>query len=118
MDIEYFREYCLAKKGVDESFPFGETTLVFKVMGKMFALASLDEAAMTVNLKCDPDRAIELRESYSDITPGYHMNKQHWNTVACEGDLDDRLILELVDHSYTLVAASLTKKLKSELEQL
>ena len=118
MDIEYFREYCLAKKGVDESFPFGETTLVFKVMGKMFALASFNEEALTVNLKCDPDRAIELRESYSDITPGYHMNKQHWNTVACEGDLDDRLILELVDHSYALVAASLTKKLKSELEQL
>jgi predicted DNA-binding protein (MmcQ/YjbR family) len=118
MDIENFREYCLSKKGVDESFPFDESTLVFKVMGKMFALASLDDETLSVNLKCDPDRAIDLRETYEDITPGYHMNKQHWNTVASEGDLDDRLIRELTDHSYELVVSSLSKKLKSELENL
>ena len=118
MNIESFRDYCLAKKGVEETFPFGETTLVFKVMGKMFALTGLDSIEFTVNLKCDPARAIELREQYTEVQPGYHMNKQHWNTISCEGSLEDELLFELIDHSYQLVADSLPKKLKEELQNL
>ena len=118
MNIEAFREYCLSKKGVEETFPFGEDTLVFKVMGKMFALTGLDSPVFTVNLKCDPDKAIELRELYPEIQPGYHMNKQHWNTVSFEGDLERRLLWELTDHSYELVVASLPKKLRLEMDQL
>ncbi|NUQ22652.1 MAG: MmcQ/YjbR family DNA-binding protein [Saprospiraceae bacterium] len=118
MNIEEFREYCLSKKGVEETFPFDEVTLVFKVMGKMFALTGLDSLEFTVNLKCDPDRAIELREQYAEIKPGWHMNKSHWNTVAFDGDLDDAFLRELIDHSYELVAKSLPKKLREELQQL
>lgn len=118
MNLESFREYCLAKPGVEETFPFGEDTLVFKVMGKMFALTGLDSAVFTINLKCDPERSIELREAHHEIQPGYHMNKQHWNTVNCEGELDERLLLELVDHSYTLVVKSLSKKIQAELANL
>lgn len=116
MNIEEFREYCIAKKGVTESFPFGEQTLVFKVMEKIFALAGLDAHPATVNLKCDPERSIELREEYDGlIIPGYHMNKKHWNTVEIEGNLPSKLLLELIDHSYDLVVKSLTKKLQTEL---
>ena len=118
MNLESFREYCLAKPGVEETFPFGEDTLVFKVMGKMFALTGLDSAVFTINLKCDPERSIELREAHHEIQPGYHMNKQYWNTVNCEGELDERLLLELVDHSYTLVVKSLSKKIQAELANL
>lgn len=118
MDIESLRIYCLNKKGVEETFPFDDVTLVFKVMGKMFLLTTLDAAEFRINLKCDPERAIELRENYPDIIPGFHMNKKHWNTVYCDRDLDDKLILEMVDHSYDLVVSKLTKKLKSELESL
>jgi predicted DNA-binding protein (MmcQ/YjbR family) len=118
MNIEEFREYCLAKKGVEETFPFGETTLVFKVMGKMFALTGLDGDAFTVNLKCDPDRAIELRESFPQVRPGYHMNKKHWNTVEFENGLPDDLLTELVDHSYDLVVRKMPKKLREELEKI
>ncbi|MCB0631243.1 MAG: MmcQ/YjbR family DNA-binding protein [Saprospiraceae bacterium] len=118
MNIEEFREYCLSKKGVDESFPFGETTLVFKVMGKMFALTGLDSELATANLKCDPSRAVELRERHSQILPGYHMNKQHWNTVELETGLDDGLIRELIDHSYELVVDKMPKKLREELKNL
>ena len=114
MNIESFREYCLALPAVTESFPFDESTLVFKVMGKMFALASL-EGENSVNLKCDPERAIELREEFSDILPGYHMNKKHWNTLLLSGDLKLSLIKELIDHSYNLVVAGLTKKQKEDL---
>lgn len=117
MNIEAFREYCTAKKGVTEDFPFDEITLVFKVMGKMFALASLD-GENTVNLKCDPERAIELREEYNSILPGYHMSKKHWNTLLLSGDLKTSLIKELIDHSYDLVVAGLTKKLREELTNL
>jgi predicted DNA-binding protein (MmcQ/YjbR family) len=118
MDLEYFRDYCLSKPGVEETFPFDDVTLVFKVMGKMFALTGLDSEVFTVNLKCDPERSVELRELHPEIQPGYHMNKVHWNTVNCEGDLDERLVLELVDHSYALVVKSLPKKIQAELAQL
>ncbi len=118
MNIELFRNYCLSKKGVTEEFPFDETTLVFKVMGKMFALTGLDRVPFKVNLKCDPERAIELRESYPEIIPGYHMSKKHWNTVTFEGGLSSDLLLELTDHSYELVVNGLTKKLKAELQEL
>ncbi len=118
MDIETFRGYCLAKKGVEETFPFGEETLVFKVMGKIFALTGLDSDTFQVNLKCDPDRALELREEYEDIVPGYHMNKKHWNTVYFENGLSDALLKELTDHSYNLVVSSLPKAIQKELQAL
>ncbi|MEL7004307.1 MAG: MmcQ/YjbR family DNA-binding protein [Bacteroidota bacterium] len=117
MDIEYYRDYCLAKKGVTEEFPFDENTLVFKVMGKMFALCDVDLFA-SVNLKCDPERAIELREQHDGIIPGYHMSKKHWNTIMMDGTIPDNLAKELIDHSYDLVVGGLTKKLKAELESL
>jgi predicted DNA-binding protein (MmcQ/YjbR family) len=114
MDIEQLRDYCIQKAHTTESFPFDDDTLVFKVAGKMFALVSLKENS-SVNLKCDPERAIELREEFHAVQPGYHMNKKHWNTVHFNEDMEDAKILELVDHSYTLVIASLTKKLRLEL---
>lgn len=118
MDIESFRTYCIEKKGVTEEFPFDEHTLVFKVMGKMFALSGLENVPSKANLKCDPNRCIELREQYDgSIMPGYHMSKTHWNTITL-GELPPKLILELVDHSYGLVVAGLTKKLKAELATL
>ncbi len=117
MNIEDFRTYCLTKKGVTEEFPFDETTLVFKVMGKMFALTGLDKIPFRVNLKCDPERSLDLRESYAEITPGYHMNKKHWNTVTFDEGLSSNLLQELTDHSYDLVVKGLTKKLKEELQK-
>ncbi len=118
MDIVYLREYCLAKRGVEESFPFDEKTLVFKVMNKMFALNGIESDPPSVNLKCDPERSIELRERYNGIIPGYHMNKKHWNTVCLEDDVEDSLIVQLIDHSYDLVVKSLTKKNKAILDSL
>ncbi|MEM9884416.1 MAG: MmcQ/YjbR family DNA-binding protein [Bacteroidota bacterium] len=118
MNIEDFRNYCLKKKGVEEGFPFGEDTLVFKVMGKMFALAGLKYDSLRVNLKCDPERAILLREEYEDIQPGYHMSKKHWNTVHFEEGLENDFLLELVDHSYDLVVKTLKRKDREVLEQL
>lgn len=115
MNIEEFREYCLSKKYVTECFPFDEKTLVFKVANKMFALAGLEHHPSTVNLKCDPERAIELRDQYSDIIEGFHMSKIHWNTVNIEGGLSNKLIKELIDHSYNLVVKGLTIKLQKEL---
>lgn len=117
MDIEFYREYCIKKPGVTESFPFDNNTLVFKVMDKMFALCDVD-LFTGVNLKCDPERAIQLREQYDAIIPGYHMNKIHWNTIQMDGTVPDNLFLELVDHSYELIVESLPKKLKLELENL
>lgn len=108
MNIEELREYCISKKGVSEGFPFDEVTLVFKVGGKMFALTNLD-GEPSVNLKCDPERAIELREQFSSIIPGYHMNKVHWNTIFMDGSMSDQLLKELVDHSYLLILDSLPK---------
>lgn len=110
MNVEEVRQYCLSKKGATEDLPFDEVTLVFKVMGKMFALTGLDAAECSVNLKCDPERALQLREAHGDITPGYHMNKKHWNTVYCERELDTDFLEELIDHSYDLVVAGLRKK--------
>lgn len=117
MDIEYYREYCLKKPGVTEGFPFDSSTLVFKVMNKMFALCDVDTFAF-VNLKCDPERAIQLREQYDSIKPGYHMNKAHWNSVYIDGTIPDNLFLELVDHSYELIVESLPKKVRDELSKL
>ena len=120
MHIESFRNYCLNKKGVTEDFPFDDKTLVFKVMGKMFALAGLEWEEFSANLKCDPDWAIELREEYGDdIQPGYHMSKKHWNTVRFEGgDLEEKMLKELIDHSYDLVVKGLRKKDREALENL
>ncbi len=118
MNIEEFRHYCISKKGVTEEFPFDEHTLVFKVMGKMFALSGLERVPSQANLKCDPERAVELREEYDGaIIAGYHMSKVHWNTLFLE-DLPPKLILELVDHSYDLVISKFTKKLKVEFDGL
>ena len=115
MDIESYREYCLAKKGVTEHFPFDENTLVFKVLGKMFALTSV-ESFEFVNLKCDPDLAVDLRERYQEVTPGYHMSKKHWNSVLMGGMLPDALIKEWIDTSYWLVVKSLPKKEQEKLK--
>ena len=119
MDIESFREYCLQKPGVTEDFPFDESTLVFKVKGKMFALTSLDHQPFRVNLKCDPDRAIELRETYYAVESAFHMSKKHWNSVYFDsGEIDGKELVEMIDNSYYLVVGGLTKKLKAELENL
>ena len=115
MNIEYVRSFCLAKPGVEETFPFDEVTLVFKVLSKAFLLTGLDQEDFRINLKCDPERAIELREEYEDIIPGWHMNKKHWNTVYCERSLDDQLILDLIDHSYDLVVSNLSRKVREQL---
>lgn len=115
MNVEELRQACLSKKGVTEEFPFDADTLVFKVMGRMFALVALERKPPQCNLKCDPERAIELREEHDgNIIPGYHMSKKHWNTLYLE-NLPPGLIRELVDHSYDLVVSGLTKKLREEL---
>ena len=121
MNLEAYYEYCLSKKGVTEHFPFDEETLVFKLSGKMFALTSLSQWEIgkpSVNLKCDPGRAQELRVKYDDIQPGFHMSKMHWNTIAVNASVSDALIKVLIDHSYDLVFKSLTKKLQSEIQEL
>jgi len=109
MDLAQFREYCLSKPRATEGTPFGPDVLVFKVGGKMFALAALDEVPTTVNLKCDPDLALDLRDRYEQVTPGYHMNKKHWNTVEIETGIPDAELRKMIDHSYDLVANSLPK---------
>jgi predicted DNA-binding protein (MmcQ/YjbR family) len=104
MNIETLREYALQKEDTTEGFPFGESTLVFKVKEKIFLLASLDASPLQFNLKCDPDKALELREEFPEnILPGYHMNKKHWNTVIADGGIKDKLIKEMIDDSYRLV---------------
>lgn len=117
MDIESFRNYCITKPGVTEEFPFDESTLVFKVAGKMFALAGVDMFE-SMNLKCDPAKAVELREKHEGIRPGWHMNKKHWNTVMADGSVPDALILQLIDHSYELVVGGLPKKDRETLAML
>ena len=109
MNLESFREYCLTKANTTEGMPFGETVVVFKVAGKMFALAALDEIPTTVNLKCDPDLALELRDRYEQVRPGYHMNKKHWNTVELGTGVPGGEIRKMIDHSYDLVAQRLPK---------
>ena len=115
MDLERFREYCLKKRGATEGMPFGEGVLVFKVGGKMFALASLDEFPASVNLKCDPDLALELRDRYEQVRPGYHMNKKHWNTVELGTGIPDAELCKMIDHSYDLVVKSLPKAARGKL---
>tara|TARA_B110000977_G_scaffold165730_1_gene213146 strand:- start:410 stop:766 length:357 start_codon:yes stop_codon:yes gene_type:complete len=114
MNVENLRTYCLSKLAVVESFPFDENTLVFKVAGKIFALFSLEKQPLQINLKCDPEKAIDLRERFYSVIQGYHMNKQHWNTIVIDGELSKELIEELVNHSYDLVVSKLTKKVRSE----
>jgi predicted DNA-binding protein (MmcQ/YjbR family) len=115
MDLEKIRECCLAKLGATEGFPFDSQTLVFKVGGKMFALIDI-ENPVSVNVKCDPEKAIELREQYHAILPGFHMNKKHWNTIQLNQDLSHQVILNCLDHSYQLVFQTLSKKTRSEIE--
>lgn len=118
MDIESFRNYCMQLKGVEETLPFGPDTLVYKVMGKAFALTGLNDEQFQVNLKCDPERAIELRDEYPGlIIPGWHMNKKHWNTVFFEQGLTKELLVNLIDHSYQLVVDGLSRKLREDLQQ-
>jgi predicted DNA-binding protein (MmcQ/YjbR family) len=120
MNIQQLCEFCLSKKGVTEHFPFDEDTLVFKVGGKMFALTSLKEwekGTPSLNLKCDPERSEELRAEYKAINPGWHMSKVHWNTVDFNSDVSNKMICELINHSYELVFKSLTKKLQTEIFQ-
>ena len=114
MNIEEFRDYCLEKKGVSEETPFGPDTLVYKVVGKVFALTGLDNAVFSANLKCDPDLAIELREAFDYIIPGFHMNKKHWNTIY-GSNCPSKQFKEMIDNSYNLVVGSLTRKQKETL---
>ena len=118
MNLDYFYDYCLSKKGVTEHFPFDEDTLVFKVAGKMFCLASLkdwENGNPTVNLKCDPDEALALRDIFPAILPGYHMNKKHWNTLDLTGDLPQSEVFKQIDHSYALIVKKLPKAVKQRL---
>ena len=118
MNIESFRTYCLSKKGASESFPFDNNTLVFKVLSKVFSITNINKKPFSVNLKCNPEKAIELRELYSEITPGYHMNKKHWNTIIFESNLPDPLLKQMIDDSYWLVIKKMTKKEKAQLLDL
>ena len=122
MNIEQLRDFCISKKGVTEHFPFDDVTLVFKVMNKMFALSSLErweKGEESINLKCDPEKAQELRAEYEGINPGFHMSKKHWNTVTInKSDVSDKMVMELINHSYNLVINNLTKKTQKELEEL
>ncbi len=104
MNIETIREYCLAKEDVEETLPFGPDTLVYKVKGKVFLLMGMDSPDLRFNVKCDPDKALELREQYPAVQPGYHMNKKHWNTVFVDGSVKNDLLREWIDDSYNLVA--------------
>ena len=116
MNVEELRDYCLSLKGTTESFPFDEFSLVLKVQGKMFALIPLDNPETQIALKCDPEKAIALREEYSAVVPAWHFNKKHWNTVFIDNRLTRKLICEWIDNSYQLVAAGLPKKLREELQ--
>ena len=113
MDLAEFREYCLTKPGATEDTPFGPDVLVFKVGGKMFALAALDAVPTTVNLKCDPDLALDLRDRYEQVRPGYHMSKKHWNTVEIEGGIPAVELRRMIDYSYDLVVKSLPKAVRA-----
>lgn len=117
MNIEDFRNYCLNKTGVTETFPFDETTLVLKVLDKMFALTDTEDV-FSINLKCNPEKALELRERHPAVKPGYHMNKKHWNTIIIDDSISDKKILEWIDDSYNLVVFKMTKKNKSLLKNL
>ncbi|MHB8578423.1 MAG: MmcQ/YjbR family DNA-binding protein [Ignavibacteriaceae bacterium] len=116
MDLETVREYCLNKKGVTESLPFDGDTPVYKVMDKIFLIANINPP-VSINIKCDPEKAVELREHYSAVTPGYHMNKMHWNTILLESTIPNKLILGWIDDSYNLVADTLKKTEKLKLSK-
>ncbi|HET6990712.1 MAG TPA: MmcQ/YjbR family DNA-binding protein [Bacteroidia bacterium] len=115
MNLEELREYCISKPGVEETTPFGPDTLVFKVIGKAFLLTGFENSPMRFNVKCDPEKAIDLRERYACVLPGWHMNKKHWNTIVVDGSVSTKLIKEWIDHSYQLVVDSLPKKDKAKL---
>ncbi len=117
MNIEDLREYCLSKNGVSESFPFDETTLVFKVMNKMFALTDTEDD-FSINIKCDSEKVFELRERYPAVKPGYHMSKKHWNTVVIDGSVEDGTLYKWIDDSYNLVVSKLTKSLRESLSKM
>jgi predicted DNA-binding protein (MmcQ/YjbR family) len=112
MNIEQLCEYCLSKPGAEETLPFGPDTLVFKVGGKAFLLTGLESSDLQFNVKCDPDLAVELREEFACVQPGYHMNKKHWNTIIVDGSASIKKLKEWIDHSYDLVTESLPKKNK------
>ncbi len=114
MNIDEFYTYCEEKKGATKQFPFDAETLVFKVGNKIFAVTDIRDFS-SINLKCNPEKAIDLRGRYSAVNPGYHMNKKHWNTILLNNDVDDQLMKELIDHSYQLVFASLPKKMRDEI---
>lgn len=116
-NIEEIRDYCLSKPATSEDMPFGPDTLVLKVAGKMFALSNL-EGDLRINLKCNPEKAIELREEHHAIQPGFHMNKKHWNTVYIDGSLSAKFIMELIDHSYDMVVKSLPLKKRKEIKEI
>ena len=115
MNVEEIREYCLLKDEVEEGFPFDQSTLVFKVCGKMFLLMDINSNPVEFNVKCEPDKAIELREKYRCVQPGFHMNKSHWNTVTCDGSAPKKLIFNWIDDSYHLIIAGLPKKLRDKM---
>lgn len=117
MNLEALREYCLSKTGAEETLPFGPDTLVFKVSGKAFLLTGFDSKPVRFNVKCDPEKAIELRETYDCVLPGYHMNKKHWNTIVADGSVPLKLLKEWIDDSYNLVAGSLPSKQKEKLRK-
>jgi len=118
MNVEDISEYCLKKRGTSEDFPFDEETLVFKVVGKMYALIPLERIPLQINLKCGPELAVDLRERYDSVRPGYHMNKNHWNTILIDGSLREELILEWIDLSYDLVIKGLKKSEKEKLQKM
>ncbi len=115
MDLDIIRDFCLSLPHATEDFPFGETTLVFRVGGKIFALTDTEAVPLSISLKCDPERAIDLREQYDEIRPGWHLNKKHWNTLGLAGELPKSLVFELVKHSYSLVFDSLRKSVRESL---
>ena len=117
MNIEELREYCLTKKGAEETFPFDHETLVFKVMGKAFLLTGISSKPVQFNVKCDPEKAIELREQYECVKPGWHMNKKHWNTIVADGSVPAKLLYEWIDHSYELIVSALPKTQQEKLRK-
>jgi len=118
MHLESLREYCLSKKAVQETLPFGPDTLVYKVMGKMFLLTGFENDPLTFNVKCDPEKVTDLREEFSCVQPGYHMNKKHWNTVVVDGSVSDEQLMAWIDHSYDMVVSGLSNKEKQVLQSL
>lgn len=117
MNIETIRNYCLEKPSVEEGMPFGETVVVFKVVGKMFLLLPVDTEGVQFNVKCDPEKAVELRANYSCVQPGFHMNKIHWNTIYVDGTVTDQLIFEWIDDSYNLIKAGIKIKVKKKVKK-